>query len=161
MVGLIAILTYFDVRLSARLLGIALIGEIIILTIMDVGIFAQGGHHVTAAAINPINAFKGFPGGGGLAAGGAGVGIFFAFWSWVGFEMAPNYAEESKDPKRIVPLSVYISVIGLGIFYVITSWAAISGYPSRHEAAKVAQTNSAGGFFIPTKDFIGGWARDI
>jgi amino acid transporter len=161
MVALIAILTYFDVRLSARLLGLALIGEIIILTIMDVGIFAQGGHHVTASAINPINAFKGFPGGGGLAAGGAGVGIFFAFWSWVGFEMAPNYAEESKDPKRIVPRSMYISVIGLGIFYVITSWAALSGYHSVNEAVKVAQTNSAEFFFIPTADFVGGWARDI
>jgi amino acid transporter len=161
MVALIAILTYFDVRLSARLLGLALIGEVIILTIMDVGIFAQGGHHVTAAAINPINAFKGFHGGAGLAAGGAGVGIFFAFWSWVGFEMAPNYAEESKDPKRIVPRSMYISVVGLGIFYVITSWAALSGYHSVNEAAKVAQTNSAEFFFIPTKDFIGGWARDI
>src|SRR3989440_6610622 len=161
MVGLIAILTYFDVRLSARLLGIALIGEIIILTIMDVGIFAQGGHHVTAAAINPVNAFKGFHGGAGLAAGGAGIGIFFAFWSWVGFEMAPNYAEESKDPKRIVPLSMYISVIGLGVFYTITSWAAISGYHSLHEAAQVAQKNSAQFFFIPTKDFVGGGVRDV
>src|SRR5256886_1428600 len=161
MVALIAILTYFDVRLSARLLGLALIGEVIILLIMDVGIFGQGGHNVSAAAINPIKAFQGFPGGGGLAAGAAGIGIFFAFWSWVGFEMAPNYAEESKDPKRIVPLSMYISVIGLGIFYVITSWAALSGYHSVNEAAKVAQTNSAEFFFIPTADFVGGWARDI
>jgi amino acid transporter len=161
MVALIAILTYFDVRFSARLLGLALIAEVIILVIMDVGIFGQGGHHVTASAINPINAFKGFPGGGGLAAGGAGVGIFFAFWSWVGFEMAPNYAEESKDPKRIVPLSLYVSVIGLGIFYTITSWAALSGYHSLHEAASTAQKNSAEFFFIPTKDFIGTWAQDI
>ena len=34
-----------------------------------------------------------------MAAGAAGIGIFFAFWSWVGFEMAPNYAEESRDPR--------------------------------------------------------------
>lgn len=97
MVGLIALLTYFDVRVSARILGVALIAEVLILIIFDGGIFFQGGHHISAAAINPINAFKGFPGGGKLAAGGAGVGIFFAFWSWVGFEMAPNYAEESED----------------------------------------------------------------
>jgi amino acid transporter len=161
MVGLIAVLTFFDVRLSARLLGLALIGEVIILLIMDIGIFSQGGHHVTADAINPVNAFKGFPGGGGLAAGAAGIGIFFAFWSWVGFEMAPNYAEESKDPKRIVPLAMYISVMGLGLFYVITSWAAISGYHSVHEAAQVAQKNSAEFFFIPTKDFVGGGVRDV
>jgi amino acid transporter len=161
MVGLIALLTYFDVRLSARVLGITLIAEVIILLVMDVGIFGQGGHHVTAQALNPVKAFQGFPGGGKLAAGGAGVGIFFAFWSWVGFEMAPNYAEESKDPKRIVPLSMYISVIGLGIFYTITSWAALSGYHSVNEAANVAQNNSAQFFFIPTKEFVGGWARDV
>ena len=93
MVLLIAILTYFDVRLSARLLGLALIGEVIILLIMDAGIFFQGGNNISADAINPVNAFKGFPGGGDLAAGAAGIGIFFAFWSWVGFEMAPNYGE--------------------------------------------------------------------
>lgn len=161
MVGLIAILTYFDVRLSARLLGLALVGEVIVLLIMDIGIFGQGGHNVSASAINPIEAFKGFPGGGGLAAGAAGIGIFFAFWSWVGFEMAPNYGEESKDPKRIVPRAMYISVIGLGIFYVITSWAAISGYHSLHEAAQTAQKNSAEFFFIPTKDFVGGGVRDV
>jgi amino acid transporter len=161
MVGLIALLTYFDVRLSARLLGLALIGEVLILLIMDVGIFGQGGHNVTADAINPVNAFKGFPGGGGLAAGAAGIGIFFAFWSWVGFEMAPNYAEESKDPKRIVPLAMYISVIGLGIFYTITSWAAISGFHTIDAAAKVAQKDAANFFFIPTKDFVGGGVRDV
>jgi amino acid transporter len=161
MVGLIAVLTYFDIRLSARVLGVALIAEVIILLIFDVGIFGQGGHHVTASAINPIEAFKGFKGGGGLAAGGAGVGIFFAFWSWVGFEMAPNYAEESRDPKRIVPLSMYISVIGLGIFYTLTSWAALSGYHSVHEAVQVAQKNSADFYFIPAKDFLGEWNKDI
>jgi amino acid transporter len=161
MVGIIAILTYFDVRLSARLLGLALIGEVIVLLIMDIGIFGQGGHHVSASAINPVEAFKGFPAGGGLAAGAAGIGIFFAFWSWVGFEMAPNYGEESKDPKRIVPLSMYISVIGLGIFYVITSWAAISGYHSTHAAAAQAQKDASQFFFIPTKDFVGGGVRDV
>ena len=161
MVGLIAILTYFDVRLSARILGIALIAEVIVLLIMDGAIFGQGGNNITLSALNPVNAFKGFSGGGELAAGGAGVGIFFAFWSWVGFEMAPNYAEESKDPKRIVPLSLYISVVGLGIFYVVTSWAAISGYHSLDAAAKVAQTNSAEFFFIPTKEFAGGFVRDV
>ena len=58
-----------------------------------------------------------------------------AFWSWVGFEMAPNYAEESRDPKRIVPLSLYISVLASGMFYIIVSWAAVSGYPTKIDDA--------------------------
>src|SRR5256884_9901748 len=122
---------------------------------MDVGIFGQGGHHVSASAINPIEAFKGFPGGGGLAAGAAGIGIFFAFWSWVGFEMAPNYGEESRDPKRIVPMAMYISVVGLGIFYILTSWAPFAGYANLSAAITAAQTN-AGQFYLgPAQQYIG------
>src|SRR5207244_12923815 len=52
-------------------------------------------------------------------------------------------------------------VVGLGIFYVVTSWAAISGYHSLHAAASVAQKNSAEFFFIPTKEFAGGFVRDL
>ena len=70
------------------------------------------------------------------------IGLFFAFWSWVGFEMAPNYAEESRDPKRIVPLSLYISVLGLGIFYIIISWAAVSSYPDAQTAIAKAANDS-------------------
>ena len=73
----------------------------------------------------------------------------------------PTHDQKAKNPKRIVPLSMYISVIGLGIFYTITSWAALSGYHSIDEAANVAQNNSAQFFFIPAKDFLGQWAQDI
>jgi amino acid transporter len=147
MIALICALTYFEVRLSARLLGIALLCEIITLLVFDGFIFTKGSGNVSAAAINPINAFKGLPAGHSgttaLAAGAAGIGIFFAFWSWVGWEMAPNYGEESRSPKKNVPRALYISVIGLGIFYTITSWAGISGYHDINAAANVAQNNSA------------------
>ncbi|HEY0999764.1 MAG TPA: APC family permease, partial [Streptosporangiaceae bacterium] len=89
MVLIIGILTYFDVRVSSTVLAIGLISEVVILIIFDVFLFAKG--HVTAAPLNPVNAFKGFPAEGKLAAGAIGIGLFFAFWSWVGFEMAPNY----------------------------------------------------------------------
>ena len=88
-----------------------------------------------------------------LAAGAWAVGVFFAFWSWVGFEMAPNYGEESKNPKKIVPMAMYISVIGLGIFYVVTSWAAISGYATTEAAVNQAVNNAAGFFLDPAKQF--------
>src|ERR1700730_15511533 len=144
MLLLIPAITYFDVRISVRILGVLLIGEILFLLIFDVFMFARG---VPIDAINPVNAFKGFPAAGGLAAGAAGIGIFFAFWSWVGFEMAPNYGEESKNPKRNVPLALYISVIGLGIFYVITSWAPLGGYSNIHDAVNSAQ-NDAYNFYL-------------
>src|SRR5579872_6543452 len=159
MVAIIAILTYFDVRISSMVLAVGLISEVVILIIFDVYMFARG--HVTAAPLNPVNAFKGFPAVGKLAAGAVGIGLFFAFWSWVGFEMAPNYGEESRDPKRNVSRALYISVIGLGIFYIITSWAPFAGYSTVHAAQAQAQTNAAQFYLGPANAIAGRWVGSI
>ena len=108
-----------------------------------------------------MNAFKGFPAQGRLAAGAIGIGLFFAFWSWVGFETAPNYGEESRDPKRIIPRALYISVIGLGIFYAMTSWASLAGYPSTHAAIAASQTNAASYFLTPATRYAGHWVSSV
>ncbi len=165
MIALIAVLAYFDVRVSARVLGVALLCEIVTLLIFDGFMFTKAGGNVSFSAINPVNAFKGLPaghsGGTALAAGAAGIGIFFAFWSWVGWEMAPNYGEESRSPKKNVPRALYISVIGLGIFYTLTSWAGISGYRSFSDAVNVAQNNSASFYFIPAQHYGGLFLKDL
>jgi amino acid transporter len=164
MIALIALFAYFDVHISARILGVTLLCEIVTLLVFDGVIFTSAGSHVSASAINPLNAFKGLPaahdGGTAIAAGAAGIGIFFAFWSWVGWEMAPNYGEESKNPKKNVPRALYISVIGLGIFYTITSWAGISGYHSINAAANVSQNNAAEFYFIPAKLYSGNFLKE-
>jgi amino acid transporter len=41
-----------------------------------------------------------------------------------GFEGATPLAEESKDPKRTVQRAVLFSTLGIGIFYVLTTYAA-------------------------------------
>ena len=72
--------------------------------------FASSGTNFNPEALNVFNVYTPLPaqtvGTVAIPAGAAAVGIFMAFWSWVGFEMAPNYAEESRDPKRIVPQSL-------------------------------------------------------
>ena len=160
----IGLLAYLDVKISAMILGVALIGEIIILLVFDFSTIAAPGTSFTLDALNPVNAFKGFsafksPAGADIAAGAAAIGLFFAFWSWVGFEMAPNYGEESRDPKRIVPQSLYISVIGLGIFYTFTSWCATSAYPTIQDAIVKANADSAHFFLEPAARNAGHWAE--
>jgi amino acid transporter len=159
MIALIAVLAYFEVKLSSRILGVALLCEIVALIVFDGTIFTNAAGNVSLDAINPVNAFKGLPAGHvqgtAIAAGAAGIGIFFAFWSWVGFEMAPNYGEESQNPKKNVPRALYISVIGLGIFYTVTSWAGISGYHSFQQAASVSQNDSANFYFLPALHYSG------
>src|SRR5436305_3806547 len=55
---------------------------------------------------------------------------------------------------------MYISVIGLGIFYTITSWAGVSGYHSIDSAAVVAQNDSANFFFLPAHHYAGYFLQD-
>jgi amino acid transporter len=159
-------LSYFDVKLSVIVLGVALILEVLMLLIFDIGVFtASSGTSFSTEALNvfhvmtPVAAQK--VGEVDIAAGAAAVGIFMAFWSWVGFEMAPNYAEESRAPKRIVPLSLYISVIGLGLFYIVTSWAAVSAYPTEGDMLVKAATDSGNMFLSPIEQFVGGWAKEL
>src|SRR5215813_5544676 len=61
MVALIAILTYFDVKLSTWVLGIALVGEVFILLVFDIGIFTNSAANVQSAARNARDGVNGFP----------------------------------------------------------------------------------------------------
>jgi amino acid transporter len=145
---LISALCYWDVELSVKVLGTALIGEIVILAIFDLVVFGSGGSDADGIQLEALNVFQLTDPGVGLA---AGVGLFLAFWSWVGFEAVPNYAEESRDPKRIVVKATLISVIALGVGYVITSLAFVSAYP---EATLVQDAqNPAGPFFVAMGEY--------
>ncbi|MEO6607774.1 MAG: APC family permease [Aestuariivirga sp.] len=166
MLAVISILAYRDVKLSARILGIALMTEVVMLTIFGLGVLlASSGTHFSLESLNVFKVYTDLPaqkvGTVDIPAGAAAVGIFMAFWSWVGFEMAPNYAEESRDPKRIIPQSLIISVIGLGIFYVIISWCAVSAFPSEADMAAKAFGDGVNFFLSPIQQFVGGWAFEL
>ena len=166
MLAVIAVLAYRDVKLSVKILGVALVAEVAILVIFVLGVlFASSGTNFNLEALNVFNVYTPLPaqtvGTVAIPAGAAAVGIFMAFWSWVGFEMAPNYAEESRDPKRIVPQSILISVIGLGIFYVIVSWCAVSAYPTEADMAAKAFSDGVNFFLTPIQQFVGTWAYEL
>jgi amino acid transporter len=153
---LISVFCWFDVELSVRVLGIALIGEVIILLLFDILVIGKGGGSTGLlwGSLNPITVFhsaKGVGTGGAAITGAAGVGIFLAFWSWVGFEAAPNYAEESRDPVRNVPRATLISVVGLGILYVVTSFAFVSAFPANK--VLLAAQDPDGPFFAAMRTF--------
>jgi amino acid transporter len=161
-----ALLSYRDVKLSAAILGVALIAEVAILAIFALGVlFASSGTNFTAESLNVFNVATAVVpqkvGTVDIPAGAAAVGIFMAFWSWVGFEMAPNYAEESRDPKHVVPRSLYYSVIGLGLFYTLISWCVISAYPTEGDMLAKAFSDSGNFFLSPLQQFVGTWASEL
>ncbi|WP_424531039.1 APC family permease [Sphaerisporangium viridialbum] len=152
-----AALTYFDINLTAKVLGVFLVTEILMLGLTaTVTLFHGGGPDgLMAGSLNPVNAF----GTNGLAAGAVGLGLFMCFWSWVGFESTAMYGEESRDPKRIVPRATLVSVVGIGLFYTFVSWMTVAA--SGTKAPEIAAKEFAGVFFNPTRELIGVWAVDL
>ncbi|MBI3214575.1 MAG: APC family permease [Mycobacterium sp.] len=171
MLAINAVLTYFDINLAAKVLGVFLITEIVMLSLMALSVLVTGGgpQGWSWGSLNPLNGFHSLSGevagadGSMMAvAGSAGVGLFFAFWSWVGFESAAMYGEESRNPKKIIPIAVVSSVIGIGVFYVLVSWLAIVGTGPQNAIALAQDSATAGNiFFNPVQQHLGQWAVDL
>jgi amino acid transporter len=162
MLVLISLFAWFHIELTAKVLGVLLVGEVLVLVIMAVAIFAAGGAEgFSAAPLNPANIFDNSAAVQVFGGGAAGIALFAAFWSWVGFEMAPNYAEETRDPHKIAKTATYGSVIGLGVFYTIISYAFVTGWGLTGAATAVKSQYAgeiASAFYPLTDRYVGGWA---
>ncbi|MGW4534177.1 APC family permease [Nocardia sp. NPDC004340] len=151
MLAINAVGTWFGVAVAEKLLVILLFTEITVLAVMAVSVAIHGGgpHGFSLTPLNPVNAFTG---------PSAGLGLFFAFWSWVGFESTAMYGEESKNPKKIIPKATMIAVLGVGVFYVLVSWMAMSGNGIDESVALAGSDNPMAVFFNPTTTYVGHWA---
>lgn len=117
------VISYFKVTVAGRVLGIALVLEVLIVFIVATTVIVRGGAQGQM--------FEVFSPTGWLAAPAVGIGFFFAFWSWIGFETTAIYGEETADPKKSVPRATYIAVISLGVFYAFAAYAGIVGFGDR------------------------------
>ena len=118
--------------LAAGVLGVTLVCEVLLLGALGLSVLFKGGPdgYLIGETVALQNGFTALPEnafGTGVASGVAAIGLFFAFWSWVGYETTAVYGEESKDPKRNVPRATMIAVIGLGLFYTFMSWVVVVG----------------------------------
>jgi amino acid transporter len=128
--GIMILLAFFHIELTAKILGFFLAIEVTALLVFAFATLFQPKHGLVLDGLLPWNFFDS-TGNGTKAAfkvATVGAGFFGAFWSWIGFEMAPNYAEESKDPKKIMGPATYISVIGLGVLYTFVCWMLVVAY---------------------------------
>jgi amino acid transporter len=123
------VFAYFDITITARVLGVFFVAEVTALIVFSVAVLVQGGADGLTAA--PLNPFAIFNNHGAIAAFGSaapGIALFGAFWSWVGFEMAPNYGEESRRPRKIFAWATFGTLLALGALYVLASFAFTIGW---------------------------------
>jgi amino acid transporter len=160
--ALMTMFALFHIELTAKVLGVALVAEIVVLTVLAIGVFSSGGAEgFSLAPLNPMAIFDNPAAVQVFGAGASGIALFAAFWSWVGFEMAPNYAEETRDPHKIARTATYGSVIGLGVLYVIISYVYVTGWglTGSVEAVKAQYAGEIASAFYPLTDrYVGAWA---
>lgn len=147
----VAILGYLEINLSAKVLGVLMIGEVLILSVFDVVVFMQGG----AEGIN-LDSFQPST----VVADGLGVALLFAAASFVGFEATAIYGEEAKDPARTVPRATYVAVVLIAVFYSVSTWA-ISLANGTDKIREAATDDPAGFIFALNTQYVGQWSTLI
>ncbi|HKU57519.1 MAG TPA: APC family permease [Gaiellaceae bacterium] len=121
--AIVAAISYFGIRISARvLLALTAVG-VTMLAILDLIILAKGGaHHWAWSSLAP------WDGHGTFGFGFFALGVGIAMTGFSGFETAVFLAEEAHTPKRQVPKAVLGAVSLAVIFYIVTTFSIVTGY---------------------------------
>ncbi|MEZ5091823.1 APC family permease [Nocardioides sp.] len=157
---MVTLLSILQVDIGAKVLGVLMLLEVTSLAVTALAVLFKGGGPEgfdLAASFSPSSIFAGGFGGG------AGIALAFAFASYIGFEATAIYAEETKDPKRAVPIATYTAVGLIAALFAITSFAMVSALGSSQVIDQVvAHAGEDLGapeevLFSVASEYVGGW----
>ena len=135
-VAIVALLGYRSVDVSAKVLGTLMILEFAILFVFSLQVI--GTKHTAALPLESFSSTQ-------IFSGSIGIALIFAFTSFIGFESAALYGEETKDPQHSIPRATYIAVSTVAVFYVFMTWIIV-GAAGVDTAAATAKSD--GGVFV-------------
>jgi amino acid transporter len=121
---LITLLIYRGIELSAAfVLWFTVIEIAIILALCVAGLMHPGDGHVRLEDfVSPHN----------FQNKGLYLAIVFSIFTFTGFEAICPLAEETRDPQRTIPRAILLSITLMGIFFVFTTLAVLTGWGNSH-----------------------------
>jgi amino acid transporter len=157
---LVWILAYFDVKWSVWIMAPFAILEMASLLLFDLAITMHGGatgndliHTFTTAGTS----LKGVVPGGWL---GVGVAMALAFFSYIGFESAGGYGEETNHPHRAIPFSMIAIAVLMSILYIWTAYSATIGLGWTHAVDTLGNVSLAPTPYYQLADhYVGSWLK--
>jgi len=141
LIAVLSFINFYGIKESSNLniifTGIELLGLVIII-ILGLG---------KISAANPMNYFEMPKGLSGVFS--AAILVFFAY---LGFEDVVNVSEETKTPKKFIPLALLLSIVITTVIYILVSvsvvnlasWQELAGSPAplALAASKVLGSNA-------------------
>jgi amino acid transporter len=132
--AIVAVLGLLRVDITGKVLGVLTTLEVIVIVIEIVsGLAHPAGGQLSLSALSPGSLGSAGWGTFGVLAVVAGLGF-------VGFEQAPVLAEETRNPRRTIPVATYLALAMIAVVYAGAAWAmAAHAGPSHVVAAAAAQ----------------------
>jgi amino acid transporter len=144
-------LAWYSVHTSMSFDLAFVIAEVSVAAVLLFLIIVKGGAHgQVPSSFLPTHAASGF--------GGLGTAFVFIVLAFFGFESSTTVAEETRNPRRNLPIALIGSVVLTGLWFTFAMYSIIVGYGSAH----VTQVASA---TAPLHDlavrYIGGWYGNL
>ena len=112
--------------------------EVLVFLVLAIIAIVKGGGGNTPAVFLPSSSPTGFS--------GVGVGVVFGILSFIGFDAAATLGEETRNPRRSVPIAVGGALVAVGVFYVFVMYALTAGYGLNNPANLKAFLSDANPF---------------
>jgi amino acid transporter len=146
---ILGVLSFYRISLTAHILALALIAEVIAIVVLDIAILTAPGISLPPVAFTPSSVF-----GPGL-----GIAAIYAFNGCIGFEGTAIYQEEARDPARTIPRATYAAIAIVGLFYVFTAWCLCAA--STPDVGAVARTDPGHFVFGIARRYLGAAGESI
>ena len=117
---LIWYISYSDIKLSTNIMLVIEAASILLVIILAIVILIKVGSSNGLSSV-PFE-------GNGNSISSYAAGIVYAILCFGGFEGASSLGEESKNPKKSIPIAIFSTVIVAGIIFVFVSYAQVIGF---------------------------------
>ncbi|WP_430788220.1 APC family permease [Actinoplanes sp. G11-F43] len=114
--ALVALLGANEIKVSGYVLVFLVVAETILVALYSLAIMLSDGFRFNGAAMSV----------GDLSGPMLGVLVILGATSFAGIEQSVVYIEESKNPKRTIPVATYVTIATIAAVYWLGSWVQIS-----------------------------------
>ena len=138
-------LTMGGIDASVRVLGILILGETAVVSVLVGSLIVKHGWGIfTFAGFTSANLF-----GPGL-----GIAVLFAFLCFTCFEATVVFSEEAVNPRKTIPRALYLVIAFVGLFFTVSTWAI--GGAVGIDAVQQTATQDPAGFIFDLASASGG-----